>query len=235
MFTDRRGKNSLTSTFINTQENLIGTRKLTQQDIQTRSQFTKKSRNNANNNATEHFPHSSNTYNSKKIQHFRKRRYNPQQNRLLFQNTKKMDYQTFKPVTTSRQTTKQKTSNRNNFSDHSCNFFCKIQNNYTPYMNSQNQSQAQNDNQNVPQQAFHTAFFNDQLQTTTDCSENYHFIQQNKIMTNKHHSRNQPNYSENEDYHSHNQQRLSTNQQNNNWNIDQPYPFLATRYFEPYT
>ena len=66
MFTDRRGKNSLTSTFINTQENLIGTRKLTQQDIQTRSQFTKKSRNNANNNATEHFPHSSNTYNSKK-------------------------------------------------------------------------------------------------------------------------------------------------------------------------
>ena len=36
-----------------------------------------------------------------------------------------MDYQTFKPVTTSRQTNKQKTSNRNNFSDHNYNFFAK--------------------------------------------------------------------------------------------------------------
>ena len=35
MFTDRTGNNSLNSTFINTQENLNGTRNLTQQDNQT--------------------------------------------------------------------------------------------------------------------------------------------------------------------------------------------------------
>ena len=35
------------------------------------------------------------------------------------------DYQTVKPVTTSRQTNKQKTSNRNNFSHHNYIFFAK--------------------------------------------------------------------------------------------------------------
>ena len=39
MFTDRTGKNSLNSTFSKTQENLNGTRNLTQQDIQTPSHF----------------------------------------------------------------------------------------------------------------------------------------------------------------------------------------------------
>ena len=34
-----------------------------------------------------------------------------------------MEYQTFGPVTKSRQTNKQKTSNRNNFSEHYYNFF----------------------------------------------------------------------------------------------------------------
>ena len=33
-----------------------------------------------------------------------------------------MDYQTIRPVTKSRQANKQKTSNRNNFSDHNYNF-----------------------------------------------------------------------------------------------------------------
>ena len=37
-----------------------------------------------------------------------------------------MDHQSFRPVTTSRETNKQKTSNRNNFSDHNINFFPKI-------------------------------------------------------------------------------------------------------------
>ena len=39
MFTDRTGNNSLSSTFINTQENLNGTKNRTQQDIQTPSHF----------------------------------------------------------------------------------------------------------------------------------------------------------------------------------------------------
>ena len=41
-----------------------------------------------------------------------------------------MDYRTFKPVRTSRQTNKQNMSIRNNFSDHNYKF-CKIQNNKT--------------------------------------------------------------------------------------------------------
>ena len=41
-----------------------------------------------------------------------------------------MNYQTFKPVTTSRQTKEQKPSNKNNFSDHNYNFlqYSKSQN-----------------------------------------------------------------------------------------------------------
>ena len=60
-----------------------------------------------------------------------------------------MNNQNFRTVTTSRQTIKQKTSNRNNFSDHNHIFF-KFQNNEAPNTNNQNQSQSQN--QNVPQQ-----------------------------------------------------------------------------------
>ena len=48
-------------------------------------------------------------------------------------------------------------------------------------MNSQNQSQAQNYNQNVPEQASHTLFFNDQPRVTMDRSENYPLFQQKKI------------------------------------------------------
>ena len=67
-------------------------------------------------------------------------------------------------------------------------------------MISQNQSQAQKFNQNVPQQASDTVFFNDESRSTMDRSENYPFFQQNKNMTNKHHKRNQLHYSEDEDY-----------------------------------
>ena len=86
-----------------------------------------------------------------------------------------MDYRTFKPITLSRQTYKQKTSNRNNFSDRNYNFFGKSKTTKYRYMNSQSQPQAQNYNQKVPQQASNTVFFNDQPQATTDRSENYPF------------------------------------------------------------
>ena len=85
-------------------------------------------------------------------------------------------------------------------------------------MNSQNQSQAQNYNRNVPQQASHTVIFNDQPRATVDHSGNYPFLQQNNI-TNNHHTRNQPPFSEDEDYCSQTQQRFSTNQQNSNWKM----------------
>ena len=102
-------------------------------------------------------------------------------------------------------------------------------------MISQNQSKEQNFNQNVPQQASHSVFLNDQLRATLDRSKKYPFSQQNKNMTNKHHKRNQPHYSEDEDYYSQNQQQFSTNQHNNNWNIDQPDSFYQADLFEPYT
>ena len=47
-------------------------------------------------------------------------------------------------------------------------------------MNSQIQSQSQNYNQNVPQQASRTVFFNDQPLATLGRSKNYPFFQQNK-------------------------------------------------------
>ena len=83
-----------------------------------------------------------------------------------------MDYQTFRPVTTSRQTNKQKRSNRNNFSDHNYNFFQKSK---TPKSPSNSQNQPQTQNQSVPQQASQAVFFNDYPRATLDHNENNPF------------------------------------------------------------
>ena len=66
-------------------------------------------------------------------------------------------------------------------------------------MNIQSQPQAHNHNQNVPQQTSNTVFFNNQPRATTNCSKNYPFFQRNKNMTIKHHTKNQPFYSEDVD------------------------------------
>ena len=66
-------------------------------------------------------------------------------------------------------------------------------------MNSQSQRQAQNYNQNVQQKNSNTVFLNVQPRATTDRSKNYQFFQQKKNLTNKHHARNQPHYSEDEE------------------------------------
>ena len=68
-----------------------------------------------------------------------------------------------------------------------------------------------------------------------DHRENYPFFQQNRNMTTKHHTRNQPNYSEDGEFFSQNQQRFSTNQQKNYWNNDPPGPIYQPALFEPYT
>ena len=141
---------------------------------------------------------------------------------------------TIKPVKTSRQTNKQKTSNRNNFSDQTY-IFSQNPKHLTPYMNIQSQSQAQNIHQNVSQQASYTVFFNDQPRATMDRNEIYPFFQQNKKKANKHHTRNQPHYSEDGEYNSQNPQRFSTNQQNKNWNINQKDPIYQSDLFEPFT
>ena len=54
-------------------------------------------------------------------------------------------------------------------------------------------------------------------------------------MTNKHHRKSQPHYSEDEEYYHQNQQRFNKIQQNKNWNIDQPDPTYQPDLFEPYT
>ena len=99
-------------------------------------------------------------------------------------------------------------------------------------MNLQNQSQSQN--QNVAQQASQSqsVFFNDQPRATLDRSKNY---QLNKNLTNKHHIRNQPRYTEYEENNHQNQQRFNTNQQHNNRNIDEQDLFYQPDLFKPYT
>ena len=92
-----------------------------------------------------------------------------------------MDYQTFRSAATSRRTNKQKIPNRNNLSDHNYKFFAKKKMAKLPYMISQNQPQAQNCNQQVPQQASYSVFFNDQQRSTVDCSENFPFFQQKEL------------------------------------------------------
>ena len=54
-------------------------------------------------------------------------------------------------------------------------------------------------------------------------------------MTNKHHIRNQPSYSEDEEYYHQNQQRFHANQQNYSWNVYQPDRIYQPDLFEQYT
>ena len=87
-------------------------------------------------------------------------------------------------------------------------------------MNSQNQSEAQNYNQHVTQQASQSFFSNGQPRATVDCSKIFPLFQQNKNVTNKHLKRSQSHYSEDEDYYSQNQQCFKANQQKINQNFD---------------
>ena len=128
-----------------------------------------------------------------------------------------MEIQTFRLVTTSRQTNKQETSNRITSLIITIFFFAKVENNKTLNTNSHSQSQSQS--QNVRQQASQSAFFNDQPRAAPDRSENYPFFQQNKNIAIKHHARNQPHYSEIYEY-SYQNQRFNTNNHHNNLNID---------------
>ena len=185
LFLGRTGNNSLNITFINTQENLNGTRNLTQHTIQTPSHFVNKE-------IVETMPATT----QQSISPIHPTLTTPRNKNTAFPQTtlqstvkssvipkySQMDYQTVKPVKTSRQTNKQKTSNRNNFSDDKYKLFAKSKTTKSPYMNSQSQSQAQNYSQNVPQQAFHTVFFNDQPRDALDRSKNYPFFQQTKNM-----------------------------------------------------
>ena len=122
--------NSLNSTVIHN-ENLNGTRNLTQQDIQTPSHFI-----------NEEIVHTTTTQQS--ISPIRPnlttpRNTNPSQTQVTLQSTVKpsvapkyshMDYQTYRPMTIPSKT--RKTFTRNNFAEHNYNYTHPSKTNYPP-------------------------------------------------------------------------------------------------------
>ena len=88
-----------------------------------------------------------------------------------------MDYQSFRPVTTSRRTNKQKTSNKNNFSAPNDNFFQKSKITKPPITNNQNQSQIKMYHNKLLNQ--YSLTINDQPRAALHRSKIYPIFQQN--------------------------------------------------------
>ena len=168
--------NSLNSTVIHN-ENLNGTRNLTQQDIQTPSHFI-----------NEEIVHTTTTQQS--ISPIRPnlttpRNTNSSQTQVTLQSTVKpsvapkyshMDYQTYRPMTIPPKT--RKTFTRNNFADHNYNYTHPSKTNYQPRKNFSNYTRSQNwDNPLAPPNSVN---FQTNLHPPQDRSENYPFFQQNK-------------------------------------------------------
>ena len=166
--------NSLNSTVIHN-ENLNGTRNLTQQDIQTPSHFI-----------NEEIVHTTTTQQS--ISPIRPnlttpRNTNPSQTQVTLQSTVKpsvapkyshMDYQTYRPMTIPSKT--RKTFTRNNFADHNYNYTHPSKTNYQPQRNFNQYTKPRNwDN---PTAQYNSKNF--QPNPPQDRSENYPFFQQNK-------------------------------------------------------
>ena len=168
--------NSLNSTVIHN-ENLNGTRNLTQQDIQTPSHFI-----------NEEIVHTTATQQS--ISPIRPnlttpRNTNPSQTQVTLQSTVKpsvapkyshMDSQTYRPMTIPSKT--RKTFTRNNFAEHNYNYTHPSKTNYPPRKNFNNYTRSRNwDN---PMAQTNSVNFQTNLHPSQDRSENYPFFQQNK-------------------------------------------------------
>ena len=168
--------NSLNSTVIHN-ENLNGTRNLTQQDIQTPSHFI-----------NEEIVHTTTTQQS--ISPIRPnlttpRNTNSSQTQVTLQSTAKpsvapkyshMDYQTYRPMTIPSKT--RKTFTRNNFAEHNYNYTHSSKTNYPPRRNFNNYTRSRNwDN---PMAQTNSVNFQTNLHPPQDRSENYPFFQQNK-------------------------------------------------------
>ena len=231
---DRRQNNSLNSTLVQ-QENLNGTRNLTQQDIQTPSLFineetvetivttTQQIISPINPNLTTPKPKTSilplvSLQSTVKPSVARKYSY--------------MDYQTFRPMTKPPQ--KQRIFTRSNFVEHNYNYVNRSQTSKPPRTNPHNRSFSQRKN---PQQ--HTSNFvnfNDNQHIPTDPSENYPFFQQNKNSKQPYQNKQKtpyytPNYhsSDDDDFHDQNHQQNFPNQRLHSYHVYQP------DIFEPYT
>ena len=119
-----------------------------------------------------------------------------------------MDYPTHRPITKKLQSIRQKHANGNNFADHNSDFFTdNIFSNpkEKPISQTQIHPQEHTYTQPIRKTISQSVFFNDQLKTTTDHTENYPFFQQNQNLTNKQFTRTQPHYSEDEEYFDQNQ------------------------------
>ena len=94
-----------------------------------------------------------------------------------------MGYQTYKTITKTRHSNKQKRTNRSNFANH--NYDLYTNNNISnPIANSlcttRHQSQEHNFTQQIPQPVFQSVFFHEKRKTPADRTENHPFFQQNK-------------------------------------------------------
>ena len=192
--------NSLNSTVIQN-ENLNGTRNLTQQDIQTPSHFI-----------NEEIVQTTTTTTQQNISPIHPnlttpRNTNTSLTQVTLQSTVKpsvapkyshMDYQTYRSMTIPSKTRKPFT--RNTFAEDNYNYAHKPRTNQPPRKNTQNLNHVCSHYWNLPKTSTNSVNFPENPQPTQDYSENYPFFQQNK---NKQHTPCNTNYlsSEEDDYH----------------------------------
>ena len=192
--------NSLNSTVIHN-ENLNGTRNLTQQDIQTPSHFI-----------NEEIVQTTTTTTQQNISPIHPnlttpRNTNTSLTQVTLQSTVKssvapkysqMDYQTYRPMTIPSKTRKPLT--RNTFAEHNYNYALKPKTNQHPQKNTQNLNHVCSHYWNLPKTSTNFVSFPDNPQPPQDYSENYPFFHQNK---NKQHTPYNTNYlsSDEDDYH----------------------------------
>ena len=190
--------NSLNSTIIHN-ENLNGTRNLTQQDIQTPSHFINEEIVQTTATTTQQsispiHPNLTTTRNT-----------NTSLTQVTLQSTVKpsvapkyshMDYQTYRPMTTPSKTRKPFT--KNTFAEHNYNYAQQPRTNQPPRKNTQNLNHVCSHYWNLPKTLTNSVNFPDNPQPTQDHSENYPFFHQNK---NKQHTPYNTNYlSSDDDY-----------------------------------
>ena len=191
--------NSSNSTVIHN-ENLNGTKNLTQQDIQTPSHFlneeivqktttTQQSISPIHPNLTT--PRNTNT---SLTQVTLQSTVNPS----VAPKCSHMDYQTYRPMTISSKTRKPFT--RNTFAEHNYNYAHKPRTNQPPRKNTKNLNHVCSHYWGLPKTSTNSVNFPDNPQPTQEYSENYPFFQQNK---NKQHTPYSTNYlsSDEDDYH----------------------------------
>ena len=195
-FLPDRQNNSLNSTVIH-QENLNATKNLTQQDIQTLSDFI-----------NEEIFQTTVTTTQQSISPIHPnlttpRNKNPTLAQITLQSTVKpsvapkssqMDYQTYRPMTIPSKT--QKPFTRNTFAEHNYNYAHQPKTNQPP----QKKNHVCSHYWNLPKTPTNSVNFPDNPQPTQDYSENYPFFQQN---INKQHTPYNTNYlsSDDDDYH----------------------------------